>query len=114
MANYHSAMTSRTWVSSLAIATPGRPASQLSDPLPGQPGKGGLRAAFAAEATAEIERLASAAAWSLAAGGAALEAAELAIRGAMVRLGASVLEHLLAADPGHRGARVECGAGHQA
>ena len=32
----------------------------------------------------------------------------------MARLGASVLEHLLAADPGHRGARVECGAGHQA
>jgi hypothetical protein len=54
------------------------------------------------------------AARSLAAGGAGLEAAELAIRTAMARLGASVLEQLLAADPGHRGARVECGAGHQA
>ena len=32
----------------------------------------------------------------------------------MGRLGARVLEQLLAADPGHRGARVECGAGHQA
>ena len=67
-----------------------------------------------AEAAAEIEHLASAAARSLAAGGAALEAAELAIRAAMARLGASVLEQLLAADPGHRGARVECGAGHLA
>ena len=39
---------------------------------------------------------------------------ELAIRTAMLRLGASLLEDLLAADAGHRGPRVECGAGHQA
>jgi hypothetical protein len=58
--------------------------------------------------------LASAAARSLIAGGTALEAAELAIRTAMTRLGARVLEQLLSADPGHRGARAECGAGHQA
>jgi hypothetical protein len=32
----------------------------------------------------------------------------------MLRLGASLLEDLLAADAGHRGPRVECGAGHQA
>jgi hypothetical protein len=39
---------------------------------------------------------------------------ELAIRTAMLRLGAGLLEDLLAADAGHRGPRVECGAGHQA
>jgi hypothetical protein len=32
----------------------------------------------------------------------------------MTRLGAGLLEDLLAADTGYRGARVECGAGHQA
>jgi hypothetical protein len=32
----------------------------------------------------------------------------------MTRLGASLLEQLLAADPGHRGPRAGCGAGHQA
>ena len=32
----------------------------------------------------------------------------------MQRLGGSLLEDLLALDPGHRGPRVECGAGHQA
>ena len=39
---------------------------------------------------------------------------ELAIRTAMTRLGGSLLEQLLAADTGHRGPRVDCGAGHQA
>lgn len=39
---------------------------------------------------------------------------ELAIRTAMLRLGGSLLEDLLAADNGHRGTRVECDAGHQA
>ena len=39
---------------------------------------------------------------------------ELAIRSAMTRLGAGLLEDLLAADPGYRGPRAECGAGHQA
>jgi len=54
------------------------------------------------------------AARSLAAGGAGLQAAELAIRAAMTRLGARVLEQLLAADGGHRGPRATCSAGHQA
>ena len=49
----------------------------------------------------------------LAAGG-ALEAAELAVRAAVTRLGRGLLEELLAADSGHRGPRSECGAGHQA
>ena len=39
---------------------------------------------------------------------------ELAIRTAMLRLGGRLLEGLLAADAGHRGPRVGCGAGHQA
>jgi hypothetical protein len=43
-----------------------------------------------------------------------LEAVELAIRAAMTRLGASLLEGLLDADAGYRGPRVECGSGHQA
>ena len=40
--------------------------------------------------------------------------AELAIRAGLTRLGRGVLEDLLAADAGHRGQRVDCGAGHQA
>jgi hypothetical protein len=39
---------------------------------------------------------------------------ELAIRTAVTRLGGGMLEELLAADPGHRGPRTGCGAGHQA
>ena len=39
---------------------------------------------------------------------------ELAIRTAMAKLGASLLERLLAADTGYRGPRAGCGAGHQA
>lgn len=39
---------------------------------------------------------------------------ELAIRTAMMRLGASLLGQLLAADTGHRGPRIDCGAGHHA
>ena len=37
---------------------------------------------------------------------------ELAIRTAMTQLGASLLGRLLAADTGHRGPRIDCGAGH--
>ena len=48
------------------------------------------------------------------AGGAGLEAAEKVIRAGLIRLGASVLEDLLAADPGYAGPRVDCGAGHRA
>jgi len=54
------------------------------------------------------------AARGLAARGEGLEAAERAIRTAMARLGASLLEQLLTADTGYRGPRVACGAGHQA
>ena len=46
--------------------------------------------------------------------GAGLEAAERAIRAGLIRLGAGVLEDLLAADPGYQGPRTGCGAGHQA
>lgn len=43
-----------------------------------------------------------------------LEVLELTIRTAMTRLGARLLEDLLAADAGYRGPRVACGSGHQA
>ena len=43
-----------------------------------------------------------------------MAALELAIRTAMTKLGAGLLEQLLRADTGHRGQRVDCGAGHQA
>ena len=36
------------------------------------------------------------------------------IRAGLLRLGASVLEDLLAADPGYAGPRLDCGCGHQA
>ena len=39
---------------------------------------------------------------------------ELAIRTAMTRLGAGLLEDLLGLEAGYRGPRVDCGAGHQA
>ena len=41
-------------------------------------------------------------------------AVELAIRTAMARLGAGLLEDLLGLDTGYRGPQVGCGAGHQA
>ena len=44
----------------------------------------------------------------------AVEAAEAVLRAGLLRLGASVLEQLLAADRGHRGPRVPCGRGHEA
>ena len=47
-------------------------------------------------------------------GDAGLEAAEAVLRAGLLRLGASVLEQLLAADRGHRGPRVPCGWGHEA
>jgi hypothetical protein len=39
---------------------------------------------------------------------------ELAIRAAMLELGGSLLEQLLAAESGHHGQRVDCGGGHTA
>jgi hypothetical protein len=50
----------------------------------------------------------------LGASGEGLAAVELAIRTAMTRLGAALLQQLLAADTGHRGPRIDCGAGHSA
>ncbi len=41
-----------------------------------------------------------------------LAAVELAIRTAMTQLGCSLLQQLVAADTGHRGPRIDCGAGH--
>ena len=38
----------------------------------------------------------------------------MAIRTAMTQLGAVLLGQLLAADPGHRGPRIDCEAGHSA
>ncbi len=46
--------------------------------------------------------------------GGGLVVLEEAIRAGMTAVGASLLEGLLAADPGHRGPRVECGSGHVA
>jgi hypothetical protein len=93
-----------------------RPA--VSPPKQGRLGqrgrKRGLCAALAEEFTAEVERLAGLAAWALGAEGGGLAAVELAIREAMLRLGGSLLEGLLAADEGYRGPRTRCGAGHQA
>ena len=65
------------------------------------------------EMSAEIGRLAAEAARSLGCG-AGMEAAETVIRAGMLKLGGGMLERLLAADPGYRGPRTDCGAGHQA
>jgi hypothetical protein len=40
--------------------------------------------------------------------------AETVIRAGMLQLGGGMLEKLLAADPGYRGPRADCGNGHQA
>ncbi len=45
---------------------------------------------------------------------AGLETAEAVIRAWMLKLGGGMLGQLLAADPGCRGPRVDCGRGHQA
>src|SRR5207244_7873007 len=63
-------------------------------------GKRGLRAALAAQASAEVGRLAEQAARSLGCD-AGLEAAEAVIRAGVLKLGGGVLEQLLAADPGY-------------
>ena len=76
--------------------------------------KRGLYEQIAAEVAAEVERLAAVAVDSLGPSGAGLAAVELAIRTAMSRLGASLLQQLLATDTGHRGPRIDCGAGHHA
>jgi hypothetical protein len=81
--------------------------------LPAGRGKNGLRDALAAQASAEIGRLAAEAARSLGCD-AGLEAAEAVIRAGMLKLGGGMLGELLAADPGYRGPRVPCGQGHEA
>jgi len=48
------------------------------------------------------------------AGGAGVEAAELALREGLAQLGCALLEPLLGADAGYRGPRATCGGGHQA
>jgi hypothetical protein len=47
-------------------------------------------------------------------GDAGMGAAEAVLRAGLLKLGAGVLERLLAADPGYRGPRVRCGNGHDA
>ena len=74
----------------------------------------GLRAALAQEKAAELGRLAAEAAGALGCGDAGMEAAEALIRAGLLRLGASMLEQVLAADRGHRGPRVACGQRHEA
>ena len=79
--------------------------SRAAAPDPEGPKKG-LCEALAAEAAAGVA--ASLAGWE------GIEAAERAIRAGLTRLGHGVLKDLLAADAGHRGPAVDCGAGHQA
>jgi hypothetical protein len=71
----------------------------------------GLCARLAAEAAAEVNRLAGVATRA-AAEGDDLEPPELAIGTAMTRVGARLLEDQLAADDGHRGRRTGCRASH--
>jgi hypothetical protein len=81
--------------------------------LDGDEQLGPLITALREEMSAEIGRLAAEAARSLGCG-AGMEAAETVIRAGMLKLGGGMLGRLLAADPGYRGQRVECGSGHQA
>lgn len=75
----------------------------------------GLFTALQAAFTAEVARLSTLAAGSLATGdGPGLAVLELAVRTAMAKLGAALLEDLLATPAGHRGPRIDCEAGHQA
>jgi hypothetical protein len=69
-----------------------------------------------ADLVAEVARLAGEALTLLdpAAGPEGLARLEAAVRAAVLRVGAGLLEGLLAADRGHRGADVDCGQGHQA
>jgi hypothetical protein len=70
--------------------------------------------ALAQEKAAELGRLAAEAARALGCGDAGMKAAEAVLRAGLLRLGGSMLEQVLAADPGHRGPRVPCGQGHEA
>jgi len=94
-----------------------RPASAAGPGVQGGPDGdeqlGPLIAGLREQMSAEIARLAAEAARSLGCG-AGMQAAETVIRAGMLKLGGSMLEQLLAADPGYRGPRADCGAGHQA
>lgn len=61
-----------------------------------------------------MQHLAMQSARTLSISGDGLDAAELAIRTAMLNLGAGLLEKLLEADTGYRGPRIDCGNGHHA
>jgi hypothetical protein len=102
-----------SWPSTRRSARPARQA-WTSPRRPGRDGgrKRGLYDQVAAEFAAEVDRLAELATRSLGSPGEGLAAVELAIRTAMTQLGASLLGRLLAADTGHRGPRIDCGAGH--
>lgn len=63
--------------------------------------------------TESVIRLAAAAAQPVAAGQ-GLEAAGQVIRAGLLRLGAGMLEDLLAIDGGYAGPRIDCGQGHHA
>jgi hypothetical protein len=93
----------------LHVSRPGSAAAKVAPPA-GE-GKGGLRDALAAEASAEIGRLAAEAARSLGYD-AGLEAAEAVIRAGTLKLG-GMLE-TAGRRPCYRGPRVPCGHGHQA
>jgi hypothetical protein len=71
-------------------------------------------AQVAAEFAAEVDRFTAPAAGSLGRSGADLQTVELAIRTAMTRRGPGLLQQLMCADTGHRGQRIDCGAGHHA
>ena len=77
-------------------------------------GKRGLWEALAAEASAEIGTAGRGGGPVAGLRDAGLEAAEAVIRAGMLKLGGGVLGKLLAADPGYRGPRADCGQGHQA
>ena len=62
---------------------------------------------------AEVSRLAELAA-GLAGGGCGLGVLEETMRAALQHAGAAVLGGVLDSDDGHRGARADCGHGHQA
>ncbi|MGH3620417.1 MAG: ISKra4 family transposase [Sciscionella sp.] len=83
---------------------------------PGRDGgrKRGLYDQFQAEIAAEVEHLAIQAASTLSTSGDGFEAAELAIRTALLHLGSGLVEKLLSADTGYRGPRIDCGNGHHA
>ncbi|MGH3492886.1 MAG: ISKra4 family transposase [Sciscionella sp.] len=74
--------------------------------------KRGLFDQLRAEVEAEVEHLAAQTARSLGASDTRLDTVELALRAAMLHLGADLLEKLLDADTGYRGPRIDCGHGH--